>query len=91
MGKAFNASTTDIYTGITTQVLIEAKDQYGVDIAATAAPRVTVSEAKDANGNDVRTAGNGATGTKFDTDTVKAKVTLTFDGGYVFTARVVLK
>ena len=90
-GTALEVGATQIYTAITKQVLIEAKDQYGVDIAATAAPRVTVSEAKDAAGNDVRTNGNGKPDTKFALGTVKAKVTLTFDGGYVFTANVVLK
>ena len=91
---AATSITTDAYTAIQGQ--IEAKDQYGVDIAAVAfaKPRVTISNLKDKDeGNSTKLAvtKNGQDGASLDNwatgDSVLLK--LTFDGGFVFTTKFV--
>ena len=86
------AKKVNIYNAI--NQTIEAKDQYGVNIAESENPNVTVTTAKDTTDNDLRytylekNGTNDAAFTKWGTN-YKAEITITFAGGVVFTAKAV--
>ena len=90
------ATKVEIYDAINT--LIEAKDQYGVNIAETTdtvdGVKVNVTSAKDAADKDILfdyVSKNGTKDAAFDIWSVdsKADIKLTFDGGFVFSAKAV--
>ena len=72
--------------------LIEAKDQYDVDIATTAAPRVTVTDIKKATGSSIAVTNNGLSTASITgaTNGDVATITLTFAGGTTFKAKLVV-
>ena len=74
--------------------LIEAKDQYGVDIAssATPAPRVTITDIKKATGSTIAVTSNGLSTAAITNAAVGdvATITLTFAGGTTFKAKLVV-
>ena len=95
--EAFELSATDANnaSGLYAKLagLIEAKDQYGVDIASTATPRVTVTDIKKATGSTIAVTSNGLS-----TASIKnaiagdvATITLTFAGGTTFKAKLVVE
>ena len=76
----------------TLRSLIEAKDQYGVDIASSATPRVTVTDIKKATGSTIAVTNNGLKDASIANATVGdvATITLTFEGGTTFKAKLVV-
>lgn len=72
--------------------LIEAKDQYGVDIATTVAPRVTVTDIKKATGSSIAVRNNGLSTASITgaTNGDITTITLTFAGGTTFKAKLVV-
>lgn len=84
------AGTTVNYTALSS--LIEAKDQYGVDIASTATPRVTVTDIKKATGSTIAVTSNGLSVASIAGATAGdvATITLTFAGGTTFKAKLVV-
>ena len=95
--EAFEVAAASVNASVYTTVkgLIEAKDQYGVDIASSATPRVTVTAIndKDVVASAVPTVTNnglaGATLSNFAADD-SATVTLTFAGGVTFKAKLIV-
>ena len=71
---------------------IEAKDQYGVDIASSAAPRVTITDIKKAAGSSIAVTSNGLSTASITGATAGdvATITLTFAGGTTFKAKLVV-
>ena len=90
--EAFEVSAGTVnYTTLSS--LIEAKDQYGVDIAATSQPRVTVTDIKKATGSTIAVSSNGLSAASIANATSGdvATITLTFAGGTTFKAKLVVK
>ena len=95
--EAFEVAAANVNASVYTAVkdLIEAKDQYGFDIASSATPRVTVTAINDKdvvagtvptvtnNGLADATLSNFAAGDS-------ATVTLTFAGGVTFKAKLIV-
>ena len=94
--EAFELSATDANnaSGLYVKLagLIEAKDQYGVDIASTATPRVTVTDIKKATGSTIAVTSNGLSTASITNATAGdvATITLTFAGGTTFKAKLVV-
>ena len=84
------SATGNVYDAV--KGLIEAKDQYGVDIASSATPRVTVTDIKKAASSAISVTNNGLS-TASITGAIAgdvATITLTFAGGTTFKAKLVV-
>ena len=87
---AFASANGNVYDAV--KGLIEAKDQYGVDIASSATPRVTVTDIKKATSSTIAVTNNGLS-TASITGAIAgdvATITLTFAGGTTFKAKLVV-
>ena len=84
------SATGNVYNAV--KSLIEAKDQYGVDIASSATPRVTITDIKKAAGSSIAVANNGLSTASITGATAgdMATITLTFAGGTTFKAKLVV-
>ena len=83
-------ATGNVYDAV--KGLIEAKDQYGVDIASSATPRVTVTDIKKATSSTIAVTNNGLSAATITNATAGdvATITLTFAGGTTFKAKLVV-
>ena len=84
------SATGKVYDAV--KGLIEAKDQYGVDIASTATPRVTITDIKKAASSSIVVTSNGLSAATITNATAGdvATITLTFAGGTTFKAKLVV-